>query len=104
MDGSLDALSALTGSRADCTPAAAPSDAASSGNTGATIACSKNAPAVMPPQPAGAHTCFHLQDAEATSPGVAVRRASELSYEEFVVHYMAPNVPVIVKVTHDELC
>jgi hypothetical protein len=32
-----------------------------------------------------------------------VRHASGLSYEEFVVHYMAPNVPVIIKVTQYEL-
>ena len=39
-----------------------------------------------------------MQYADANPPGVAVRHASELSYEEFVVHYMAPNVPVVIKV------
>jgi hypothetical protein len=103
MDGSLDALSALTGSRADSAPEAAPSDVASSGDTSGTIAhsdaMSKNVPAVTSPQPhTKAQRCFRLQYADANPPGIAVRHASELSYEEFVVHYMAPNVPVVIKV------
>lgn len=45
-----------------------------------------------------AHECLRLQYADANAPEVAVRDASELSYEEFVVHYMAPNVPVVITV------
>ena len=53
----------------------------------------------MLPQPADALMgCCRLQNADAKPPGVAVRHASDLSYEEFVVHYMAPNVPVIIQV------
>ena len=101
MDGTLDALCAITGERDDSALATAPADYVDAGDTSSTPVC----PALSFTR----STCRHifrrctslllcLQCADVITPGVAVRQASELSYADFVVRYMAPNVPVIIQV------